>query len=1141
MKIIKKLLSFILSAQMVFTLSAAAFAEKWQYYANKPEPGTYGSYAGPEQGSTEAQGISLMSLLPMGPVTYTDVFIDHGNTTPDGLDDNSFYVREAFPRTLTLGTSGEYEKLLFSFDDENYRPVDMDDIISLDSNNSYNWGSYKSYKTVLSDRIYFLAGYNADDQLDNSNTQKYIVTVYLNSTITNFLNGIECKLYDESDIPIKTYLNSVSYGYDYFGSSRSLFHMSSSVLPDSLKDNDCAKLKLELPAGYSSANTHIYSGIITDESELSSAKDVTDDILKNGYLLSNSRYDYFTFVLNASNGSKKLIPVNYYIGNAESYVYVNLQTDYAHKYKNSKVTFNNSSYYDYIDVYEADSFSDLNISLNGYYRYFSESADSYFDDISKITVSCLGYYKTLDDIKRANITDIKDQLFSDRYFLDLSQFESITGTLEDGTAIQVKEINVTTVDEEGYIYHNSVYVGITPERTDESEISDSTYFYIRSPKMTLPNGFGSASSYDSYIVSSSDDSYYNNGYQTVFMLDNQDPVADGTVIYPSFYSGAGVKMFTDAGVQTSGYSPLTFKSGKAVQYSASAENGRNLKNYWVTFVTQQKGPKLFVNAANTGKSAKREVFLNNTYDFHHDIFFANIGDEELTAINVSLSPDTTGVKLDPYWTVVDSSIKKLNPFTTTSSYSIDNIAKIRLIPENEDAFAPISGKLTISSANGGSVDIALTGIAGVPRIVTDQLYDGVKYVPYSYVIMTNSMYGTDAMEFTIIDGQLPNGIELKPNGELYGVPTEVGQFTFTVMVKYKGNAELGSMDSSDFRTYTLTVKDNSDSNVDAVNEDAQGYSLENRVSKNITVYYNGLGANDVPVIDRIELDSDLFWSEGSYSTEFINFYIDGYELKEGVDYYAEEGSTKITVKAQTFGHTSLSAKDIPHTLAGEFRTNNKTDQLRRSAQNVYINYVPVNGNNNNNGGNQGGSGGSGNNGGNSGNSAGGTIAPTVSTDKTVSAVSASFTVVDAEGDPISGIMLELHSTPQYAKTDSNGVAKFDTVEFGKHTIYIKNLKTGKKVSGSFTLESGSEAQIKDNVITAKNSDPVSAIIRYDGKSIELLSATVDNIESGAGMVTSENVSVHSYGYAAVITISALAAVCASFGLFRRKKHSSDKN
>lgn len=1151
MKIIKKLLSFILSAQMVFTLSAAAFAEDNIFHGSQSLPPLYGSIAGPEDGKTIVSK-SLMSLLPTDKQTNT-VFIDRTNGIPDGLDADSFYVREVFPSDLTLGTSFKDGKVLMSINGDNYRAVTLNDIVSFkDIIKSGYETNYNGYDKVYIGKVSFMIGSTADDQLDNTDTKEIDVTVYFRPISEALICDSDFQIFNSSGKKLTTYQNNC---YSLYGG---VSHIYKSLLPDALDENETLKLKIVLPSGLTSANTAVYMGYAYDEADLANRKNITNDILGSGIDVKRFDYCYLTFVVTGPNGVKSFITVNFSLSTVSTYIRLDHNITNKNAQLFAKLNYNGTAYESYITLAEARSFDELDVKLGLLYREFIESSDKYVYNSSKIAYACEGYYKTYDEIVKSGAPNIKDQILTEtydcRYSPDFSKAIDTDATLSDGTAIKVKIVYITAVDTDGDLYHTAEYFGIInklpdddPEPEPEPSLSNDTYFNVWGANKELPNESGYAPSYNYYKVSGMNDSYYSNGLQTVLLLDGKKPVADGTTIYPVFSNAKSTRIFTEEGRQTSKESPLIFKSGKAVHYSASAENGKNLKNYWVTFVTQQQGPKLFVNAANADElksssgNPKREVFLNNSYGFKHDIFFANIGDEELTGINVSLSPDTTGVKLDEYWTVIDSSVKKLNPFTTTNSNKIDNIAKVRLVPEDDGMFAPIKGMLTISTENGGSVNIDLTGVAGVPKIVTDKLYDGVKYVPYSYVIMTNSMYESDAMQFSITEGKLPDGIELKPNGELYGIPTETGSFEFTVTAKYCGKFNMSSSDCSAVHTYVLTIKDNDDANVDAVNEDAQGYSLENRVSKNITVYYNGLGANDVPVIDRIELDSDLFWSEGSYSTEFINFYIDGYELKEGVDYYAEEGSTKITVKAQTFGHTSLSAKDIPHTLAGEFRTNNKTDQLRRSAQNVYINYVPVNGNNNNNGGNQGGSGGSGNNGGNSGNSAGGTIAPTVSTDKTVSAVSASFTVVDAEGDPISGIMLELHSTPQYAKTDSNGVAKFDTVEFGKHTIYIKNLKTGKKVSGSFTLESGSEAQIKDNVITAKNSDPVSAIIRYDGKSIELLSATVDNIESGAGMVTSENVSVHSYGYAAVITISALAAVCASFGLFRRKKHSSDKN
>lgn len=1161
MKTIKKLLSFLLSAQIfIFSLSGAVYAEENIFAVssanNEAVTGIYGSIAGPEGDSDFNAGIALMSLLPMDEENDI-VFIDRSSGNPEKLGVYDFYVSEAFSRNLTLGTSGEYEKLLFSTDDKNYRPVEMNDVISFDSISYYST-TYGEYGKVIYANVYFMVGYTADDQLDNSSTTKYKVKVYFKPFMTNFLESTDFQLYNESGTEIKTYQNYVNesfYSKEYF--------VSNQILPGSLGENEHPGLRLVLPSGYSSANTAVYEGTISDETGLSSASNITASVLGNGYKLDGIHYEssfgnvftsyiYLTFVITNPNGNRYFIPIRYTVSPVQTFVVCSCEPYYG----SSKLYYNGSESDGIpVFVYEAESFEDIGYKIGASLRYFDEASDNYIWDSSKVYASCIGYYATLEDMAMSGAVNIKNELFTDGtdYTVDFSKCSDISGQLVDGTEVKVKEIIITTVDTDGFIYHNTVSVGIVeklpePEYVPEPEApSDSTYFSVYCANKVLPNENGSAPYYEYYKVSSDDDSYYRNGFQTVFILDNGNPVPDGTVIYPTFYKGTEVKIFTSEGIQTSKYTPLTFESGKAVQYSASAENGVNLKNYWVTFVTQQSGPKLFVNAVNAednrsenGK-AKREVLLNSSYDFHHDIFFANIGDKELTGINVSLSSDTRGVKLDPYWTIIDTSIRKLNPFTTTSASAINNIAKIRLIPENEDEFAPISGTLTISTDNGGSVDIELTGIAGVPRIVTDKLNDGVKYVPYSHVIMTNSMYDTDVISFSISSGALPKGIELKPNGELYGIPLEAGEFTFTVQAKYEGNSELSSYDSTDTHKYTLMISDNSDENVNAVNEDSQGYSLQERVSKYITVYYSstisGAGAGEsFPIIDRIEIDSDLFWSEGSYSTEFMDFYIDGYKLTEGTDYTAEEGSTKITVKDQTFSHIGISGEDVPHTLAGEFRTDNRTNELKRSAQNVYLKYINVE--DDGNGGNPGVSTG-GNHGGSTGGGSvvdsGGTIAPVIEITKTDSTVSAYFTVVDAEGNPISDLLLELHSTPMYARTDSNGIAKFEFVEFGKHTLYITSLTTGKKVSKSFIVESDSAAEIKDNVITAKGNDPVYVTVKFNGNEIELLSGIPDNIEAGAGISNIPNILNDSQGIVWIAVVTAIAAIVLVLIIYKRRK------
>lgn len=52
-------------------------------------------------------------------------------------------------------------------------------------------------------------------------------------------------------------------------------------------------------------------------------------------------------------------------------------------------------------------------------------------------------------------------------------------------------------------------------------------------------------------------------------------------------------------------------------------------------------------------------------------------------------------------------------------------------------------------------------------------------------IQTNSLHG--GMAFSIADGALPDGLMLKSNGQIYGIPTKTGEFKFTVKAVYNKN------------------------------------------------------------------------------------------------------------------------------------------------------------------------------------------------------------------------------------------------------------------------------------------------------------------------------------------------------------------
>ncbi|WP_304653550.1 putative Ig domain-containing protein, partial [uncultured Ligilactobacillus sp.] len=138
-----------------------------------------------------------------------------------------------------------------------------------------------------------------------------------------------------------------------------------------------------------------------------------------------------------------------------------------------------------------------------------------------------------------------------------------------------------------------------------------------------------------------------------------------------------------------------------------------------------------------------------------------------------------------------------------------------------------------------------------------------------------SKYSWNQVSYELYDGSLPAGMIVKPNGELYGVPTEAGTFTFTVEM----TNSYGPFGSST-KTYTMTVKENTDANVDAATD--SGYDLTQRVQ-----YAYDTSAGD-----------QLMVSQGVYG-EFVDLYLDGVKLTDGVDYTSESGSTRITIYSQT--------------------------------------------------------------------------------------------------------------------------------------------------------------------------------------------------------------------------------------------------
>ncbi len=553
-------------------------------------------------------------------------------------------------------------------------------------------------------------------------------------------------------------------------------------------------------------------------------------------------------------------------------------------------------------------------------RYYPNGTRT--EDAAQYLESYVGYYQTPEEA--AGQPDITAELFGDGYQADYSGGVTFSVFKKDGTLLTHDKVILLPYEPEEPV----------PDQVD-------TYFHVDGASGQGGDGYDSGE-YRAWVMPADVDGYYygypdgelNFGCQTVFLTDGmRDPVTD-TEIYPEFTVGPGVKAYAGHnGVsgteQTSRVSAVPFTSGEAVQYSAVAGE-KAVKNYWVTFVTPQDGAQLYVNAANVKATwdpdtnePVREVYLDSFHDYHHDVFFANIGDEALKGLSVKLE-DAQNVKLDEYWTIREDSVAELAAFDSTSSYSMDNIAKIRLEPirdaNGEVQAGTVSGTLVIKADMGTPDDpgddqevrIKLIGTAGAEKITTEDFVPGVKYVPYNSMIQTSVMGSSNGVQIRRVSGQLPEGVDLSENGKLYGVPKEYGSFTFTVEATFLASGR------TERKTFTLEILQNTDTNVE--NATDPGYELSERLPDSIDT-------------SEEELDQDrLMVSEGEHD-QFMYVFLDGEKLREGVDYLHEEGSTRITIQAQTFKNLRSGS----HTIAAEFRTDaSDTNTVKRAAQNFTV-------------------------------------------------------------------------------------------------------------------------------------------------------------------------------------------------------------
>ena len=704
--------------------------------------------------------------------------------------------------------------------------------------------------------------------------------------------------------------------YDDYYSDDSLRGLSVDVASKDMEDAENVYLALQVNPDIFAETQYdelrVYEGEFTSAAEAEGAEDITALLFNSdmtqtdaGYQLENSRTQEITLVAYKDGQAVGCLPVLlhfYRMANGVSFSLYQVDED-----GDSRYVSYNSTTKTINGVRERTMTLDYGYPANDIYYLVLRYNQAGIDAPDQVTAAYAGLYSTIAEAQAAGAADIKADFLNDEdgggYAADYSQGVYFTIFVGQDDSEEQERYQYLIKTEEGEIW-----------------LSDSTW--VRFDGLRDKDG----NYVNCYVVDDEEDSYADYNYLTILVDEN----ADLTSLAPTFYKNDAINLYAEGSStpEISGKSFHDFSNGP-VQYSASAENKENAKNYWLQVIQAEAGEgKLYINsladeeAETTWKDgaaySTREIFIDGLHDHVHDILLANVGTEELPALSVELTSDV--VELDGYWTLNgEYGLGGMTTVDRTTSYgALPNLAKIRLKAKAGAEGQDASGTLTIKSGETVLAVLTLTGTVGDPTITTKEIPQAVKYVPYGTMIQNSNKYSWNKVSYALEDGALPQGMELKANGEIYGVPTETGEFTFTVLME-SSRYEL----AESTRTFTLIVNENTDANVDAATD--MGYTVIQRIP-------------DIPLRSTTD---HTFVSEGVYD-EFVDIFLDGVKLTEGVDYSSESGSTRITIRSQTL---KASNQTGTHTLGVEFRT--KTDNtLKRAAQNYK---VTVNGSSSGNG------------------------------------------------------------------------------------------------------------------------------------------------------------------------------------------------
>ncbi len=722
------------------------------------------------------------------------------------------------------------------------------------------------------------------DQLNLSNI-RYRVTVNIDRT-RSWLQPVICGQNSDSSYTDNLVKSAEYYDSGYQNHDRWDWYRYERIilLDGSVTGSDALYLKLNKEI-FGSDNVKVYEGELSSPDAAEQAIEITNEIFgEHGYKLTD-RSEYITLVSYDSNGNVTgFLPIQMEVDNSyESFDFWIENADGEDCDYTCTTRIENGCRFRTYELYKG------NPADQQYYLSASHYIDGHsYNSLSGVTVY-KGLYSTMEEAQSSGAEDVTSVMSGDGYLANYSQGVDFTFFTDS----KVFQYNIKVVE---------------GDHEKRQYLSSSSKFRVQ--------GFSDADGnyVKAYGVETNEDSYAEYNYLTILV----DKDVDLTNLALRFYtndSKAKVYCEGSSSPEVSGRTLHDFSKG-VMQYTVSAENGENATNYWIQVVKpEESNAKLYVNSLiDTDAKTEvrdgvtyttREVMIDGMHNYVHDILLANMGNADISKVSVELNSNVAA--LDSYWTL--SGNQNLGTFKSDEINDdkyyggLSNLAKIRLKQKEGVADGTdITGTLKIKEDGKDLIVMELTGTAGDPSIITTEIPDAVKYVPYGTMIQNSNKYSANNVSYSLWSGRLPEGMELKPNGEIYGVPKETG--TFHINVRMDNSI---SNFSTCYREFDFAVLDNTDENVN--NATDEGYTLSTRLSHAGAEY--------------------LVVSEGVFPN-FKYIYIDGDRLVEGVDYDAESGSTRITIRSETLSKKGSGV----HTLGIEFREGGEdTGELKRAAQN----------------------------------------------------------------------------------------------------------------------------------------------------------------------------------------------------------------